>query len=87
MALIPKINISLLSLSLVSFGIGTFLTNDFRTASTGEKDHKPCVKLSDDLGKVSNRLNICVASTTSYLWKNTGDRDAVEQVKRAYDLK
>jgi len=65
----------------VSFGIGTFLTNDFRAASTGEKskalnmvvklssvDDKPCVKLSDDLGK------------------NTGDKDAVELVKRAYNL-
>ena len=53
----------------VSFGIGTFLTNDFRIASTGEKskalniviklssvNDKPCVKLSDDLSKVRETL-------------------------------
>ncbi|KAF9000761.1 nicotinate phosphoribosyltransferase [Cyathus striatus] len=72
-----------LGLKKVSFGIGTFLTNDFRTTSSGgtEKskalnmviklssvDGKPCVKISDDLTK------------------NTGDKATVEHVKRMYNL-
>ena len=50
---------------LVTFGIGTFLTNDFRSLSNGEKskplniviklssvNNQPCIKLSDDITKV-----------------------------------
>ncbi|KAJ7274570.1 nicotinate phosphoribosyltransferase [Mycena haematopus] len=65
----------------VSFGIGTFLTNDFKkTASTDASkalnmviklssvDDHPCVKLSDDLTKT------------------TGDQDTVQMVKQIYNL-
>ncbi|KAF8638189.1 hypothetical protein AX17_002386 [Amanita inopinata Kibby_2008] len=72
-----------LGLQKVSFGIGTFFTNDFCTISSGrtEKskalnivvkleavDDMPCVKISDDLTK------------------NTGDKDTVERVKRIFHL-
>lgn len=61
-----------------SYGIGTFFTNDFCTASSGgtEKskalnmviklssvDGKPCVKISDDLTKVRKAY----PATTDYL--------------------
>lgn len=67
----------------VSFGIGTFLTNDFCTLSSGsiEKNKPlniviklssvnglPCVKISDDLTK------------------NTGDKDVVDRIKQDFGL-
>ncbi|RDB31038.1 putative nicotinate phosphoribosyltransferase [Hypsizygus marmoreus] len=72
-----------LGLAKVSFGIGTHLTNDFKTASSGgtEKskalnmviklasvDGKPCVKISDDLTK------------------NMGDKATIEHIKHVYHL-
>ncbi|KAJ7127184.1 nicotinate phosphoribosyltransferase [Mycena epipterygia] len=65
----------------VSFGIGTFLTNDFKKAGSAEAskalnmviklssvDDRPCVKISDDLTK------------------NTGHPETVQMVKRIYNL-
>jgi len=66
-----------------TFGIGTYLTNDFRTHSSGGKGKSkalnmvikiasvngaPCVKISDDL------------------MKNTGDPAMVRRVKEIFDL-
>ncbi|PPQ75671.1 hypothetical protein CVT24_001934 [Panaeolus cyanescens] len=71
-----------LGFNKVSFGIGTFLSNDFRSSSTGEKskalniviklssvNDQPCIKLSDDLTKT------------------TGPQETVEYVKRINHLK
>ncbi|KAJ7052527.1 nicotinate phosphoribosyltransferase [Mycena amicta] len=64
----------------VSFGIGTFLTNDFKTGSgqpskalnmvikLSSIDGKPCVKISDDMTK------------------NTGDPATVARIKQIYNL-
>jgi len=67
----------------VSFGIGTYLTNDFYSTSSGRKEKskalnmviklasaggKPCIKISDDLTK------------------NTGDSATVLRVKNLYGL-
>ncbi|KAJ6607349.1 nicotinate phosphoribosyltransferase [Mycena sp. CBHHK59/15] len=65
----------------VSFGIGTFFTNDFKRLGSSETskalnmviklssvDERPCVKISDDLTK------------------NTGNQETVDMVKRIYNL-
>ncbi|KAJ7674164.1 nicotinate phosphoribosyltransferase [Mycena rosella] len=65
----------------VSFGIGTFLTNDFKKTGSEETskalnmviklssvDDRPCVKVSDDLTK------------------NTGNPETVRMVKQIYNL-
>ncbi|KAH6913253.1 nicotinate phosphoribosyltransferase [Coprinopsis sp. MPI-PUGE-AT-0042] len=55
----------------LSYGIGTHFTNDFKSKTTGEKskalniviklkevDHKPCIKLSDDLKKTTGQQSV-----------------------------
>ena len=65
------------SLRLGSFGIGTFLTNDFRSlSSSGEEksralnmviklsdvDGKPCIKISDEITKVNRSSHLPLES-------------------------
>jgi nicotinate phosphoribosyltransferase len=70
-----------LGFSKATFGIGTFLTNDFRSLSNGEKskplniviklssvNNQPCIKLSDDVTKT------------------TGDKKTVDLVKHIKNL-
>jgi len=72
-----------LGLDQVVFGIGTSLTNDYKTASSGGKEkskalnivikiasveNKPCIKISDDLTKTG------------------GDEATVKHVKQLYNL-
>jgi len=72
-----------LGLQLATFGIGTFLTNDFQSVSSGYTiksralniviklsavDNLPCIKISDDLTKSS------------------GDQGVVERVKQMFHL-
>ncbi|KAI0048993.1 nicotinate phosphoribosyltransferase [Auriscalpium vulgare] len=68
---------------VAAFGIGTFLTNDYKSLSSGGRekskalnmviklasvDNKPCIKISDDI------------------MKNTGDIDTVVRVKDIFGL-
>lgn len=72
----------------MSFGIGTFLTNDFRTLSSGlAEKNKPlniviklssvdglsCVKISDDLTKVSLYLSR-TSMSSGYFSEHGGQR-------------
>jgi nicotinate phosphoribosyltransferase len=66
-------------LMIASFGIGTFLTNDFKKASDKSKASTPlniviklnkingrnCVKLSDDIGKVGPSYWIMLVGSIS----------------------
>ena len=80
-----------------TFGIGTFLTNDFRSLSNGEKskplniviklssvNNQPCIKLSDDPTKV--RIALMFLTELKYFQQSTGDKETVDFVKHIKNL-
>jgi len=85
---------------IASFGIGTSLSNDFKSISSGRKqknkalnmviklyqvDGKFCAKISDELTKV--RIWLC----SSYVVivetpQNTGNKEAIRQAKEVFGI-
>ncbi|KAH0833146.1 Quinolinate phosphoribosyl transferase [Lanmaoa asiatica] len=66
-----------------SFGIGTFLTNDFKTKSSGYTEKSRALNMVIKLAKVND--TDCVKISDD-LTKNTGDKASVEFVKKLYGL-
>lgn len=59
-----------------SFGIGTFLTNDFTSSSTGEKS--PAMNIVIKLASANNEPAIKISDE---MGKHTGDKDLVKRVQ------
>ncbi|KAF5382124.1 hypothetical protein D9615_004196 [Tricholomella constricta] len=72
-----------LGLEKVSFGIGTFLTNDFKTVSSGGTEKSKALNMVIKLSSVNDRPCIKISDD---LTKNTGDKATVEHVKQLYNL-
>ncbi|KAG9315104.1 Quinolinate phosphoribosyl transferase [Chiua virens] len=66
-----------------SFGIGTFLTNDFKTKSSGYKEKSRALNMVIKLSKVDNKDCVKISDD---LTKNTGEKTSVEYVKKLYGL-
>ncbi|GLB40615.1 putative nicotinate phosphoribosyltransferase [Lyophyllum shimeji] len=72
-----------LGLEKVAYGIGTHLTNDFRTASSGGKEKSKALNMVIKLTSVNNRPCIKISDDET---KNIGDLATIEYVKRLYGL-
>ncbi|KAG6333326.1 hypothetical protein ID866_5759 [Astraeus odoratus] len=66
-----------------SFGIGTFLTNDFRTKSSSYREKSKALNMVIKLNSINGRPCVKISDD---LEKNTGDAATVEFVKKKYGL-
>lgn len=72
-----------LGLENVTFGIGTFFTNDFKTASSCGKEKSKALNMVIKLASVDGRPCIKISDDMT---KNTGDKATVDHVKCLYNL-
>ncbi|EMD33281.1 hypothetical protein CERSUDRAFT_117911 [Gelatoporia subvermispora B] len=66
-----------------SFGIGTSLTNDFKSVSSGRKEKSKALNMVIKLASVSGKSTVKISDELS---KNTGDRETVKLVKQIFSL-
>ncbi|KAL5532607.1 NPT1 [Sanghuangporus sanghuang] len=66
-----------------SFGIGTFLTNDFHSVSSGGKEKSKALNMVIKLADVNGQPCIKISDE---IMKNTGDPATVRKVKELYGL-
>ncbi|EJD02414.1 nicotinate phosphoribosyltransferase [Fomitiporia mediterranea MF3/22] len=67
-----------------SFGIGTFLTNDFRSVSSGGKQKSKALNMVIKIANVNGAPCIKISDEIT---KNTGDPAVVKKVKEMYGLR
>ncbi|KIK10325.1 hypothetical protein K443DRAFT_146280 [Laccaria amethystina LaAM-08-1] len=72
-----------IGLRKITFGIGTFLTNDFKTSSSCGKEKSKALNMVIKLASVDGRFCIKISDD---LTKNTGDAETLAHVKAIYNL-
>ncbi|KAH8116827.1 nicotinate phosphoribosyltransferase [Phellopilus nigrolimitatus] len=68
---------------ITSFGIGTFLTNDFRSLSSGGTEKSKALNMVIKLASINGEPCIKISDEIT---KNTGDPNGVRKAKEAYGL-
>jgi len=66
-----------------SFGIGTFLTNDFRSVSSAGKEKSKALNMVIKLASIDGKSCVKISDE---LMKNTGNPGVVDQVKQLYGI-
>ncbi|KZT29231.1 nicotinate phosphoribosyltransferase, partial [Neolentinus lepideus HHB14362 ss-1] len=66
-----------------SFGIGTWLTNDFKKASSGGKEKSPALNMVIKLSEVNDKLCVKISDE---IMKNTGEPSEVRKAKETFGL-